>query len=519
LSRVALAAVTDELGTMIDQGLKKGIPRSLTGAEGAKYRVRGNKRLSTLRPFTRHIAPLMPLLLVGCVHYHAQPIDPARTIQALGARRLDDPGLGTFVEANAEPRLETWPPPAWDLRALTLAAFYFHPDLDVARARWSVARAGRVTAGERPNPSITGGPGYDTTTKTPSPWIPFVGFDIPIETAGKRGHRLAVALHLSEAARLDVASAAWQVRSRVRASLVDLWTASQETTLREEEQSLHEDNVRLLKLQWEAGAISAFELTQARLAADASRLALREAERRSAEARVRLAEAVGAPVEALDGVSLSFEGLDAAPPEASLAEARSRALLSRTDILSALAAYAATQNALQLEIAKQYPDVHLGPAYQYDQGDNKWTLGIGLTLPIFNRNRGPIAEAEARRTEAAATFEALQVRVLSEIDQALAGYRGARKQESDAEELFANLRREETTARAMLDLGEISRSDLVALRLQLAASSLARLDAVAKARQALGALEDALQSPLPASSDAWQNAPRAASTRPSGEGR
>jgi cobalt-zinc-cadmium efflux system outer membrane protein len=491
----------------------------LTCGEAAKYRLAGRSPLYSIRPLAFPIPALGLMLLVGCVHYHARPIDPSLTVQALGARRLDDPGLGTFVRANAEPRTETWPPAAWDLRALTLAAFYFHPDLDVARARWSVAQAGRITAGERPNPSITGGPGYDTTTKTPSPWIPFVGFDIPIETAGKRGHRIALALQLSEAARLDVASAAWQVRSRVRAALVDLWAASQEKTLREEEQSLHQDNVRLLKLQWEAGAISAFELTQARLAADASRLALRDAERRSAEARVRLAEAVGVPVEALDGVSLSFDGLDTAPPEASLAEARSRALLSRTDILSALAAYAATQDALQLEIAKQYPDIHLGPAYQYDQGDNKWTLGIGLTLPIFNKNRGPIAEAEARRAEAAATFDALQARVLSEIDQALAGYRGALKQESDAEELLANLRKEETTGQAMLDLGEISRSDLVALRLQLSASSLARLQAVAGARQALGVLEDALQSPLPASSDAWQNAPRAASTRPSGERR
>ena len=33
---------------------------------------------------------------------------------------------------------------------LTLAAFYFHPELDVARAQWAVAEAARITAGERP---------------------------------------------------------------------------------------------------------------------------------------------------------------------------------------------------------------------------------------------------------------------------------------------------------------------------------------------------------------------------------
>ena len=105
----------------------------------------------------------------------------------------------------------------------------------------------------------------------------------------------------------------------------------------------------------------------------------------------------------------------------------------------------------------------------------------------------------------------------SEIDQALAGYRMAEEQETEAEALLADLDRQETTARALLELGEISRSDLVALRLQLGASSLARLDAVARARRARGALEDALQSPLPASSRAWESPPRAAAAHTPGE--
>jgi outer membrane protein TolC len=328
-----------------------------------------------------------------------------------------------------------------------------------------------------------------------------------------------MASQLSEAARLELASTAWQVRSRVRAALVELWATDAEKTLREEQQALHQDNARLLQLQRELGAISAFELGQARLGADAAALDLSEAERRSAQARLRLAEAVGVPAEALDTVSLSFDGLDTAPAELLLAEARSQALVSRTDILSALAGYAATQAALQLEIAKQYPDIHLGPAYEYDQGDNKWTLGFGLTLPLLSRNRGPIAEAEARRAQAAASFDALQARVGSEIDQALAGYRAALQQQAAAEALLGDLRRQETTARAVFELGEISRSDLVALGLQRGAAALARLDALTHARQALGALEDALQSPLPASSEAWQNPPRSAAAPPPGEPR
>ena len=93
---------------------------------------------------------------------------------------------------------------------------------------------------------------------------------------------------------------------------------------------------------------------------------------------------------------------------------------NRPDILASLSEYAAAQSAVQLEIAKQYPDVHLGPGYEYDQGQNKWALGLSVELPVRNRNQGPIAEAQAKREEAAARFIDLQARVIAEIDRALA---------------------------------------------------------------------------------------------------
>jgi outer membrane protein TolC len=395
---------------------------------------------------------------------------------------------------------------------LTLAAFYYHPDLDVARAKWAVTRAGEKTAGESPNPTVSVSPAYDTTTTIPSPWVVTASFDIPIETAGKRGYRMAQARHLSEAARLNIASVAWAVRSRVRQRLLDLYTAREMEALLKEQQSLQADNLRLLESQFQAGAISSFEVTQARIAADSTRLALRDAERQSAEARVQLASAIGVPFAALDGLALSFAGLSELPGEVPAGEARRQALLSRADILTSLSEYAARQSALQLEIAKQYPDVHLSPGYEFDQGDNKWSLGLTVTLPLINQNKGPIAEAAAKRAEAAATFSALQAGVLGEIERALAGFRAALQKRGDTEEMRAHLLKQEKTGQAMLDAGETSRADLVALRLQLSASELARLDALTKSQQALGQLEDALQSPLGLSPSAWQKSPRLSQT-------
>ena len=63
------------------------------------------------------------------------------------------------------------------------------------------------------------GAGRNTTTSTPSPRLVTATVDLTLETGGKRGYRIAQATQLSEAARLNVASIAWQVHSRVRSEL------------------------------------------------------------------------------------------------------------------------------------------------------------------------------------------------------------------------------------------------------------------------------------------------------------
>ena len=455
-------------------------------------------------------AALGAALFGGCVHFQPKPVSAEATAADFDRRGLLNPDLKKFIETATQTPLDPWPPASWDLTDLTLAAFYYHPSLDLARAEWASAQARGITAGQRSNPSLNVTPGYNTTRWFPSAWLPLAVLDIPLETAGKRGHRMARAAQLSEAARLNIASVAWQVRSRLRNSLALLDAARQSQALLTEQQAYHAQNLQLLERQYEAGAISAFELTQARIAADAALFALSDAQRQSAEALVQVADALGLPAQALNGVELSPGELDRLPVEAALAEARRQALSNRSDILGSLAEYAASQSALQLEIARQYPDIHLLPGYQYDQGEDKWSLGITVTLPMLNRNKGGIAEASAARDEAAARFVLLQSGVISAIDAAIAGYRAAVLARTEAEASLARQQEQEKTATAMLDAGEISRGELLALRLQLSASALTRLSAVVKVREALGKLEDALQSPLGLPATAWQLAPRAA---------
>ncbi|MBX3023767.1 TolC family protein [bacterium] len=443
--------------------------------------------------------------LTGCAQYHAAPFTAEERAAAFDARTLDDPDLRAFLEAHLDQPL---PLAAWNFTALTLVAVYFHPDLDVARAQWATAEAARITAGEFPNPSISVYPAFDTSRASPSPWLVTATLDVPIETAGKRHYRLSQAAHLSEAARLAIATVAWDVRSRLRRALVALYAASATVGLVERQRATQAVVVERLEAQLREGAVSPFDVAQARIGLDASQLALREAQRQYVDARAQVATALGVPAQALEHVDLALEGFADLPTELLAADLRREALLGRSDILSALRAYAAAEAALQLEIAKQYPDVHLNPGYEFDQGDNKWGFGLSLTLPAFNQNQGPIAEAEARRRAAAQQFVALQARVIGEVDRTRAVYRAALEKVATADTLVAHTTAQERTVREMIAAGELAGLTRYTTQLELIQNQIARLDAVVRGQEALGQLEDALQRPFDVSDPVWLAAPR-----------
>jgi cobalt-zinc-cadmium efflux system outer membrane protein len=449
------------------------------------------------RKVTTLISGILFVLMSNCATFHPQPISPAQTASTFESRTLENNKLKEFLEKNLHREITPWPPRSLDLTLLTLIAFYYHPDLDVARAKWGIARAEVITAGQRPNPSARFLPEYAVHSPAGiSPWILGFSLDIPIETAGKRGYRISQAKYLSEAARLDIAMVGWQVRSRLRTSLLNFFTADQSELFLKRQLTVQEDLVKLIEKRLAVGEVSWPDATLFHLSLDRIRLLLREAQTRRSEARVRIADALGLPVSALNEHPISFAFLEKLPTELPSPDVRRSALLNRADILSALAVYAASQSALQLEIAKQYPDIHLGPGYEYDQAENKWSIGLSISLPVFNQNQGPIAEAEARRKEASSRFRALQARVIGEIDRALAGYQGNLHKLELADSIVSQKKKQQASVQALFNAGQVDRLALLTGELELVSTLLSRLDAFVSTQQSLGLLEDSVQHPL-----------------------
>lgn len=468
--------------------------------------MQGTSKYNPIRSFLavnhrwRSYASLLAFcgLFAGCATYHAHPLFPDDTANEFQARRLDDPKLRAFLEANVPDMAQPWPRPSWGLSELTLVAFFYHPDLDVARAQWASATAAIETAGARPNPTLGVTPGYNfNASGGSSPWFPGITVDLPVETAGKRGIRINRAERLALSARLNVTTVAWQLRRALRAAMIDFTASRRRLALLQAQADIQRRIVDLLQGRQSAGAASTTEVSTVRIALTRLHVDAAEAERQSNDALSHLAAALGLPLASLQVGQLSFE-LEANPSALDAPTARRLALQRRSDIRAALADYDVSESELEAEIAKQYPDVHLGTGYQWDQGANKWNLALSVELPAFNRNQGRIAEAEAKRRETAARFRALQAKIDSEIDRTTAAQSLAVKQLARVREVQRALDAQMDRMQTRLAAGDIDQLEFQTAKLEAAASAVALLDSEVRVTQAAGELEDALQISFPA---------------------
>jgi outer membrane protein TolC len=433
-------------------------------------------------------------LLSGCSaqQYKAAPLSPEASASALESRSLADPGLRSFAELHRGHPAGEWPPGTWDFQSLSLAALYFSTELDAARAGVAASRAALTTAGARPNPALGITPGI------PSPYLLTLDLSFPLETAGKRRYRIESAQSSLQASQLDLAQAAWAVRGAVRAALLDDIVDGRTVELLRSEAESRQNQVELSDRMAALGEITRVQADAARIELSRARAALGAAESQAAEARGALAAAIGVPSAALVDVRLSWPDMDSPPPEGSLpiAEVRRAAVINRLDVRGALAKYAAAEADLRLQIARQYPDIDIGPGYTYEEKRSYFTLGFSAVIPMFDRNHGPIAEAEAGRLKAAAAFLSTQADVISKSERSLAVYRVALEELAEAahlEELTANRQR---SVREAVRTGEAGRLELDDADIEHLTAARSELETVARAQRALGALEDAVQRPL-----------------------
>ncbi len=374
---------------------------------------------------SRRFGMALLLAIAGCATYHARPLDIPAGTTSYNARSLGAASLATALDSlGVHPSEQGWSD--W---ALAQAAWVLRPERARLAAEVRVAEAARITAGAREPPGFNTETEYSFSgTGGESRWALAVSGVFTVELGGKRGARIgrANAGVLAAVARRD--EEAWATRWRVREASVRVAMGQALLIATEREREVADSVAALVRRRFDDGALSATDVARADANAQSARAEASAGRRDGAGRRAELAVAVGVPVSDLERVVLrtdSTMGCDRSPPRDSL---QRMALDARPSLRRALAEYQVAEAEVRVEVAKSWPDLQLGPGLFFDHGVGKWTIGFGApTLPLHG-NRGPIAEAEARREVAAARVAEAQQQILDEVEQALADCRAVEEE-------------------------------------------------------------------------------------------
>ena len=146
----------------------------------------------------------------------------------------------------------------------------------------------------------------------------------------------------------------------------------------------------------EAGEVSASELAGVQRQKHIRHHALMETEREIAETEIAFLRILGLRPGTKIVLTLPLRIRPSMPSDAD----DPLELVQHPKVEAALARLGGTEKSLEAEIRRQYPDLKLGPAYANEEGLDRFGLIAGISIPLWNRNRKGIAEAEGTRDEA-----------------------------------------------------------------------------------------------------------------------
>ena len=353
------------------------------------------------RPTVRALAGLLAVL-ASCQAYEPRPLDAAAHRESWHARTLEqgalEPFLGRLRLDVPEQAVGLDPADGLSLREGRLVALVFHPELRLARLRAGRAAASAEHARRWDDPELA----LDALWITESVrdrWVVTPGLAFSIPLSGRVSAEGDLADAEVRAAELAVLEAEWAVWHAVDRAWVE-WSALQ---LR-----VGETAGLLEALDALVPATSALAERGELARTEASLFAVEQARRRNhlgrlrgeveaAEQRLRatLGLAPEAPVSFLPSLDTGTER----PPQDTGAGA------GHPTLARLRAEYAVAEETLRTEIARQLPDLTLGPLYESDQGQSRAGLLGALPLPFLNANRRAIAEARVAREVARAAFE------------------------------------------------------------------------------------------------------------------
>ncbi len=428
--------------------------------------------------------------------YQAKPIDAPANLVRLAEKDPNSLAFQQFLIKHGY-KADQLPVQAWGLEELIYCALFFHPNVDLAKAKSLAAESSLATTAESAIPTLnTNLARSNDPDPSKKPYALGLSVDLPIDIANKGDIRVENAQHLADIAKLQMAQTAWDLRNSVVQTWLDYQAKQEQIRLLSIEQNHLLASVAIYKKRVELGLNSNVELSSASLQMQANAVLLNQAKQQSHTLYTQLSSNVGLSLTQFNKLVLKNQYSTQLAEARPLDELQKEALLNRIDLRIALLRYASMEAKLKLEIADQYPDLVISPGYAYEFGDSVWSLGISGLLTLLHKNKLAIAEATQLREVEAAAFEVLQTKIIGDTNTANATFTQAQQLLKNQQALLVQQQANEKRMHALFAAGEIDRLTLTLAKLETIAIEKSAATAQYDLNTAIRQLENTLQKPL-----------------------
>jgi len=357
--------------------------------------------------------------------------------------------------------------------------------------------AGRVTqAGLYPNPSfLFDGEGIGSDTGNGGETI--YRLEQEIMLGGKLGKARDVAKADRLIAQAEFVAEEYAVASIVTRAYFAAVSARERLTNR---QNLLELSDRLLEAaaaQVDVGAATEPDQLRAEVVREQSEIELETARQEAIASMRRLASVMGLDHAVELPLTTPAENFPQFPSRDVLAvrviEANSRMAIARIGIERA-------RRALLLAKAQAVPELvaSIGPRYSDIENETTIDLGVGIEIPLFDRNQGAIQSAIAARLSVAAELRAVQLDLLAEVSEAWSDFEAARLAATRyREHLLPKAERTLDLTRQMYERGKADYLRLLDAQQVVIESRIAYVDSIQRLQEAAAMLRELAQNNAP----------------------
>ena len=353
------------------------------------------------------------------------------TVQPILAQeQSSEPSKSISANIATLPQTQQQTPAPSAKRPITISdavSIFLQQNLQLVSSRYDIdtVDAEKLTAALRPNPEISVGFSsipLDFRDNFIKPQTFNYDISQTFELGGKRRKRIDVANANSAVAQAEFQIVVWQLTNDLKKKFYAVLLAESLLKLAQENQKTFAEIVKHTTEVFQLGEISGLDLQRLEIEKFKFDTDVANSERDYEVALRDLRVTLGGDYRSMDiEVAGTIDYYQ--PYEFSLSDLRDKALAARPDLKAAQLSERAADASIRLQDAQRIPDVTLGAGVeQVPQEGNTYNVGIGIPLPVHNRNQGERAKALIEKRKAQNQQQLITNQVLSDVDKALVAF-------------------------------------------------------------------------------------------------